>query len=259
MSGMETHCSNLYTDADRYDLVLGRFASGDQLEFYRRQIERYGDPVLELACGSGRIAIPLAEKGVRIIGLDLSKDMLKAARVKIAERGVTVPLVQADMRNFDLGQTFKIIFIAAQSLSHLYTREDVEACFAAVQRHLAPGGRFIIELFNPSVKLLAREPGVRYTLPKSEYDDPNGKGKVIQTEEVDYDSATQVMQINWFFRYEGSNEEPVLSFEMRQFFPQEIDALLNYNGFEIEHKFGDFEERPFGNGSPKQLIVCKPR
>jgi SAM-dependent methyltransferase len=185
--------------------------------------------------------------------------MLKAARVKIAERGVTVPLVQADMRNFDLGQTFKIIFVAAQSLSHLYTREDVEACFAAVQRHLAPGGRFIIELFNPSVKLLAREPGVRYTLPKSEYDDPNGKGKVIQTEEVDYDSATQVMQINWFFRYEGSNEEPVLSFEMRQFFPQEIDALLNYNGFEIEHKFGDFEERPFGNGSPKQLIVCKPR
>jgi hypothetical protein len=93
--------------------------------------------------------------------------------------------------------------------------------------------------------------------PKSEYDDPNGKGKITHTEEVDYDSATQVNRIVWFFRNTDSNEEVNLAFEMRLFFPQEIDALLNYNGFEIEHKFGDFEERPFGNESPKQLIVCK--
>jgi hypothetical protein len=78
------------------------------------------------------------------------------------------------------------------------------------------------------------------------------------TEEVRYDAASQVNHIRWFFREEGSKEETVLSFEMRQFFPQEIDALLWYNGFLIEHKYGSFDEGEFSSESPKQLILCRP-
>ena len=108
------------------------------------------------------------------------------------------------------------------------------------------------------VKLLARDSAVRYEV--GEYQQPNeGNGRVFVTEEVRYDAATQINYIRWFFRNESNKQESVLSFEMRQFFPQEIDALLWCNGFMIEHKYGSYDEQEFFSDSPKQLIVCHPK
>jgi SAM-dependent methyltransferase len=248
---------NFYSDARRYDLVLGAYASGDYLNFYRRQIGRYGEPVLELACGSGRLTIPLAEEGANITGLDLSEEMLDLAKLKASKRGVSIRFIQGDIRSFDLGEKFKFIFIPAQSLSHLHKLEEIEDCFSCVRRHLAREGRFLIELFSSSVKLLARESGRRFTV--GEYEDPKEGPRVFVTEELRYDAASQVNHIRWFFRDEGSQEETVLSFEMRQFFPQEIDALLRYNGFLIEHKYGTYDEGEFSSDVSKQLIVCRTK
>jgi SAM-dependent methyltransferase len=249
--------AGLYSDAQRYDLVMGAYASGDQLDFYRRQAARYGEPVLELACGSGRITIPLANEGVNIAGMDISKEMLHLPKVKASADGAFVRFLPGDMRSFDLGEKFKLIFVPAQSLSHLHSREEVENCFACVRRHLAEEGRFLIELFNSSVRMLARESGRRY--PVGEYHDIKGDSHVIVTEEVSYDAASQVNHIQWFFRDEGSNEEVMLAFEMRQFFPQEIDALLWYNDFLIEQKYGSYNEEVFFKDAWKQLIVCRPK
>ncbi len=245
---------NLYSDAQRYDLVMGAYASGDPLDFYRRQVAQYGGPVLELACGSGRLTIPLAKQGVNITGMDISEDMLNLAKLKVSKSGASIRFVQGDMRSFDLGEKFKFIFIPAQSLSHLQVREEVEDCFACVRRHLADEGRFLIELFNSSVSMLARETDRRY--PVGQYTDPNAGSQVFVTAEVRYDAASQVNHIRWFFREETSDTETALAFEMRQFFPQEIDALLWYNGFLIEHKYGSHDESKFSSESPKQLIVC---
>ena len=246
----------LYCDARRYDLVMGEYASGDMLEFYRRQISHYGQPALELACGTGRLTIPLAEDGVDIVGLDISPQMLELAEMKARGRRLRLPFVRGDVRAFDLGRKFRFIFIPAQSLSHLHKREDLEACFACVRQHLAEGGRFLIELFNPSVKILAREPEQHYPAGRGEYTEADGGGRVIVTAQARYDAATQVNHIRYYFRSEKGEGE-VLSFEMRQFFPQEIDALLVYNGLRIERKYGNYEEAAFGNDSPKQLIVCQ--
>jgi ubiquinone/menaquinone biosynthesis C-methylase UbiE len=249
---------SLYSDAQRYDLVEGAFATADFLDFYRRQIVHYGEPVLELACGSGRLTIPLAESGVKITGLDISEEMLNLATLKASERGVKIPFVRGDVRSFNLGAKFKFIFIAAQSLTHLHKREEIEDCLSCVRWHLAEDGRFLVELFNPSVKLLARDSDHRYGV--GEYEDQNGgKCRVFVTEEVRYDTDTQINHIRWFFRNEGYEEEAVLSFDMRQFFPQEIDALLWYNGFLIEHKYGSYDEKAFCGDSPKQLIVCRSK
>jgi SAM-dependent methyltransferase len=247
---------NLYSDAQRYELVMGAYASEDQLNFYRRQITRCGEPVLELACGSGRFTIPLAREGINITGLDISEDMLDLAKSKASKDEVNIRLLQGDMRSFDLGEKFKFIFIPAQSLSHLHTREEVESCLSCVRRHLTEEGRFLIELFNSSVKMLARESGRRY--PVGQYNDPKGNFQVFVTEQIRYDSASQVNHIQWFFRNEGSDDEVMLSFEMSQFFPQEIDALLWYNDFLIEHKYGNYNEEEFSSDAWKQLIICRP-
>src|SRR5215207_9884863 len=145
---------SLYSDGRLYDLVMGGYAAGDMLDFYRRQISRYGQPVLELACGTGRLTIPLAEGGVEIVGLDISPQMLELAERKALECGAHLTLVRGDARTFNLGRSFRLIFIPAQSLSHLHKRGEIEACFTRVRQHLAEGGRFLIEVFNPSLKLL---------------------------------------------------------------------------------------------------------
>lgn len=127
---------SFYSDAERYDLVEGVFATGEFLEFYRRQISRYAEPVLELACGSGRLTIPLAAEGIDITGLDISSEMLDRAKLKAAERRLNTPFIHGDIRDFHLGKRFQLIFIPAQSLSHLYVRDEIEACFSCVRQHL---------------------------------------------------------------------------------------------------------------------------
>ncbi len=251
----ENHAS-IYSDAQRYDLVVGAYVSGEVLSFYRRQVSRCGEPVLELACGSGRLTIPLANEGIHITGMDISEQMLDLAWLKAAERGANIRCIQGDIRRFDLGEKFKFIFIPAQSLSHLHTRKEIENCFTCVQRHLTDEGRLLIELFNSSVKLLARETDHRY--PVGQYRDPKSGSQVFVTEEVRYDAASQINHIRWFFREEGDTRETILSFEMRQFFSQEIDDLLWYNGFRIEHKYGNYDEREFSSEDWKQLILCCP-
>jgi len=248
---------SFYSDAQRYDLVMGAYASGDFLKFYRRQISRYGEPALELGCGYGRLTIPLAEAGVNIRGLDVSEEMLGLAKLKASKSGVNIRFMQGDMRGFDLGEKFKFIFIPAQSLSHLHTREEIENCFSCVRRHLAEQGRLLIELFNSSVSLLARESDRRY--PVGQYEDTAAGIQVFVTAQVRYDAASQINHIRWFFQDEGSTKETVLSFEMRQFFPQEIDALLWYNSFSIEHKYGGYNEELFSGDASKQLMICRPK
>jgi SAM-dependent methyltransferase len=256
---MNSNPVNFYTDAWRYDLVEGAYATGNFLDFYRRQISRYGEPVLELACGSGRLTIPLAEDGIDITGLDISKEMLALAKRKASERGIDIPFIRGDIRKFGLRKRFKFIFIPAQSLSHLHEQEEMEDCFSCVQRHLTKDGRFLIELFNPSLSLLSRNPDEAYPIGSGPFELPGGTGKVFVSCRARYDSAAQVNAIQFIYRHEPGGEEKVLSFAMRQFYPQEIDSLLSYNGFLIEYKYGDYHENQFSNGANKQLIVCKAK
>src|SRR5215216_7839935 len=125
--------------------------------------------------------------------MDISADMLNLATSKASTGEASIRFIQGDMRSFDLGEKFKFIFIPAQSLSHLHTRTEIEDCFSCVRRHLAGEGRFLIELFNSSVRLLARESGHRYTV--GQYDDPKGGSQVFVTEEVRYDAASQINHI----------------------------------------------------------------
>jgi ubiquinone/menaquinone biosynthesis C-methylase UbiE len=88
---MDDDYPSLYSDAQRYDLVEGAYATGDFLDFYRRQIARYGEPILELACGSGRLTIPLIESGIQITGLDISEEMLNLANLNFSFPQIELP------------------------------------------------------------------------------------------------------------------------------------------------------------------------
>lgn len=239
---------NLYDDVFLYDSVHGGFADAETFDFYDRQISLYGAPVLELACGSGHVLIRLAEKGIEIFGLDISAKMLGACQRKAGERNVKVKIQAGDMRQFELGRKFKVIFIAGNSFQHLIENADVSACLDCVKRHLALGGKFIVEVLNPYIPLLMRERGRKFMV--------GAFGNYVLTEDVRYRAATQVNHIRWHFWHRPTDEITTLSFALRQFFPQELNALFEFKGFCIEEKFGDFNQSAFSDDSPKQIIVA---
>lgn len=242
----------LYDDSKFYDLVHGEFAAPEILAFYENQIASHGSPVLELACGTGHYLIPLAEKGVEIVGVDVSGEMLARAREKAAARNVAVDLRKADIRDFELHRKFSLVLLLGNSLQHLLTRRDVENCFATVKRHLLPEGRFIVEVFNPSFEILSRSSDEDVL--DSEYE--TEEGKMFLTGRVNYDAATQINHITWKYRNKTTAASKTFSFTMRQFFPQELDALLVYNNFKIEQKFGDRDGSVFKSDSPRQIVVA---
>ena len=247
------HRSGTYRDGHHYDAQHKDFTR--DLGFYLKQAEKYGEPVMELACGTGRITLSIAEKGLKVYGLELMPPMLEQAEAKAREKNIDVTLIRGDMRNFKIDRKFKLIILPFNSISHLYDLESIKSCFTCIREHLAPDGRFIIDHFNPSLKILIREPEKLY--PVSKYIDPYGKGEVIITENNVYDEATQVNMIKW--HYKIGEEEFIEELNMRIFYPQELNALLYYNGFEIEHKFGNFKEEPFTSKSMTQVIISKLR
>lgn len=243
---------SLYDNDWLYDLVHEKAADSEQIAFYERQIKNYGSPVLELACGTGNYLVTLSSGDVEISGLDISGEMLNAAERRAETKNTQTNLINADMRFFELNQKFALIFVAGNSFQHLNDSQDVEACFASVRKHLKPDGKFIVEVFNPSLELLNRNRDERYFVGEYKTDD----GWIVLTENVFYDAATQINHLNWHYKNQFMKEEQTVSFTMRQFFPQELDALFRYNGFQIESKFGDFDESDFTNASPKQIIVA---
>jgi SAM-dependent methyltransferase len=243
---------HIYRDGSHYDQL---FAGTDQdLAFWISQAKKQGDPVLELACGTGRVTIVLAREGFKVTGIDNSEAMLNEARRKSSEAGVSVEWIEADMRDFYLGKTFSLIILPANALCHLLTLADFEACLASVKKHLVDGGKFILDVFVPKMDLLVDKSGERF--PFSEYDAPDGQGRIVVTESYSYEPDTQIKRIRTFHSIPGRNEEIEGTLNMRMYFPQELDALIKYNGFVIEDKFGSYDQAGFDSKSEKQLIIC---
>ena len=245
--------ADIYLDGRHYDQL---FANGNEgFPFWFGQANQYGEPVLELACGTGRITIVLAQAGFNVTGIDNSEGMLKEARRKSAEAGVEIEWVKADMRNFNLDKVFSLIILPANALCHLLDLSDFEACLENVRKHLTPNGRFIIEVFVPKIELLVNKPGERF--PFSEYDDPDGRGRIVVTESYVYESDTQIKRIKTYHLIPGEEKEIEGEMNMHMYFPQYLDALIKYNGFVLEYKYGSFDQTVYDTESEKQLVVCR--
>jgi SAM-dependent methyltransferase len=241
---------DLIHDGDYYDYVND--STGD-LDFYKKWCRGAGGPVLELCSGTGRLTIPLKEAGIDVMGLDISTSMLEKARQKTAEKGLDIEFVQGDMRTFELARKFSLIFIPFNSLQCIYSLESVEHTFGRVKAHLRPRGLFVFDIFNPDFHLMMKcESGLSECRRFSKSDGT----PVMIRERCKYDAAGQVNRVQWLYRI--GDREIMQNLDIRCFYPLEMDALLKYNGFRILHKFGRFDESPFGSDSPKQIYACRP-
>jgi len=252
--------SEFYVDPTYYDYEF-KSRTAD-VGWYVQQYLETGSPVLELAIGSGRIALKAVAMGVDVVGIDLAPAMLTQAKAHYeklnkAKRG-RFDIFRADMRVFHLDQKFDLITCPFNAFQHLYTRDDVEACLARVRAHLAPGGRFILDVLTPDFEYLMRSP--YKTVPGIRFRHPTYRAYYTYSERSAYDPITQLNQM--WFHYEKCNAagngptEVTIQLSHRYFYPEELMALLHYNGFEIVHRYGDFENEPLDGESDSMVLVC---
>jgi SAM-dependent methyltransferase len=246
---------HIYQDGRHYDQLF-QVCSGTpaDLGFWMTQARELRGPVLELGCGTGRVTIPLAQAGFNVTGIDNADGMLAEARRKSSEANAEIQWIKADMRGFDLGTIYSLSILPSNTLCHLLTLDDFEACLASVRPHLAPRGRFIIDVFVPKMDLLVDKSEEK--VPFAEYVDPEGRGRIVVAESYVYEPDTQIKRVTYWYAVPGEDELIPGTLNLRMYFPQELDALIKYNGFVIEDKFGSYDGTVFDSTSEKQIVIC---
>lgn len=249
---------SIHYDGRHYDLIYNNFyrkpnLANSDLSFLSDMSDQYGDPILELCCGTGRIAVPLAEKGWQITGIDASESMLEVAKRKSSK----VNWLKADVRNFEIANKFSLIIFPLNSICHLLTIEDLQSCFQCVKKHLKPEGRFIVDTFNFYTKAALEDLWDDSPCLYSVYQDPDGKGTVVVTAVAKFDSTEQICHEKMFFRLIEHQQEFVEEVTYRLYHPNELEALLKYNGFTIETKLGNYDKTPFTSESPNHILISK--
>ncbi len=258
-----------YEHVDDYDLEYQSQSERD-LPFWKELVMRYmPQRVLELACGSGRIGLELLKSpgAFELEGMDISEGMLAAYRRKVAaesediQRRVT--LHTGDMSEYDVPHkgAFDLILLPFNSASHLYEIEQQLGAFKSTYDHLAPGGRFVVDLFLPDIDYLSNA----LNRPSHVYleDEINVADEftMLLYSSRKYDPIEQLQHIVWthekFFET-GEHERYLTRLDMHIFFPRELQLLFLASGFQIEAIYGGYDWKPFGQGTRQIVVGRKP-
>ena len=244
-----------YRDPETYDVMEAGY--DEDRPFIEQWARKLGGPVLDLACGTGTIAIRLARQGYQVTGLDIIPEMIEWASRKATAQAVAVDWMVADARTFQLEQRFHLIYMVGNAFQHFLTRADQEALLARVREHLHPEGYFLFGTRNPSPRNLFE---TRYPEPQM-YTMPDGR-LLVSTERQEYDPIAQIQYYTFDdqWRYpDGRQEEKTQHTALRYVFPQEMEALLYYNGFQILARHGNWRQEPLTATSREMIYVCQRR
>jgi SAM-dependent methyltransferase len=255
-----------YDDIDEigvlYDSVT-LYRSRPDVEFYVEEARSAEGKVLELGCGTGRILIPVARLGREITGVDSSPRMLAQCRVRLegepSEVRNNVALVQADMRDLDIGARFSLIMIPFRPIQHLIAVSDQIATLQAIHRHLEPGGRLVFDVFNPKMEYLIqdrtaeREDTAEVALPDNRTF--RRTGRVAAAHIVDQYSEAEL--IYYVRGADGATQRLVHGFLMRWYWRYELEHLLARCNFRVKAVFGDFNRSPLTDASPEMIFIAE--
>lgn len=213
-------------------------------------LARYaGEPprALELAIGTGRIALPLRKRGVDIVGIDVSEEMV--ARMRAKSGGEAIRVQMGDFGDVDVDDEFPLIYLAFNTIFGLLTQERQVECFQNVADHLEPGGCFIIDCFVPDV---------------TRFDQYNTRMAVSSINSVDehmyemtvYDPVTQVVSSH-IVKHNADGTNLVLPVAVRFAWPAELDLMARLAGLELEDRFGWYDLRPFTEQSKSHMSIYR--
>ena len=245
--------------ADIYDSVYAYVR--DDIPFYVEEAVKSGGPVLELGCGTGRVAFPIARAGVEIVGLDFSRRMLDVAESKLPlleKSSGSLTLVHGDMRDFSLNEKFKLIIIPFRGFLSLLTVEDEARTLVNILGHLAPGGKLVFNIFVPDLDMLSQEGDVAYHF--RDVTNPETGGKLVIWHQSSYDNVNQIINARTII--EELDDDSVMTrrlyrdFELRYVHRWEMHHLLRVCGYNQLELYGDFDRSDFDENSAEMVWVA---
>ena len=247
--------------AEYYDtspVVAGR---QQDVAFYREAARNCGGPVLELGCGTGRIAIAIAEAGHHVTGLDISERMLERAENRRAAMDVDahkrVRFAQGDMTRFNLSAKFRLIIIPFRPFQHLLETQQQIDCLECVRRHVAEGGHLIVDFFQTDAGRM-HDPMFLEEHLVAEYDLSDFRHVRLTEHIVAFHRALQRNDVEMIYHVtypDGRTERLPFAFTFRYFFRYEVEHLLARCGFRVIELFGDFDRSPLRDDSPEMIFV----
>jgi SAM-dependent methyltransferase len=251
--------------AQLYDQVVPYRERPDVAFFVHAALDSKG-PVLEVGSGTGRVLIPTARAGIPITGLDFSPHMLNICREVLKEEPPevqkNVTLVEGDMRDFSLGQRYKLITTPFRPFQHLVSVEEQLSCLKCIHQHLEPDGKFILDIFNPSLTHLTKDNLGEEVDVEPAFTTPEGITVKRCNKTVSRDLFNQVNEVELIYYLthpDGQEERLVHAFQMRYLFRFEAEHLLARCGFEVLEVYADYHKKPLGSVYPGELIIiAKP-
>jgi SAM-dependent methyltransferase len=198
---------------------------------------------LELAVGTGRVAIPLVERGVPVTGVELSQPMVARLREKVGAE--TVPVVVGDMATTRVDGGFALVYLVYNTISNLLTQDAQVECFRNAARHLSPGGRFVVELWVPQLRQLP----------------PGSPATVFATEPgyVGLDAYDVLHQqvVSHHFRFDAGREATHAISPHRYIWPSELDLMGRLAGFTLEARYAGWDRSAFTADSRSHVSVYR--
>lgn len=243
-----------------YDLIYEQVT--EDIPFYLALAEESGGPVLELGCGSGRILLPLAAAGVAVTGLDNSPAMLGRAQAEVDRRdlGDRVRLALGDMANLDLGGEYPLITVPFNSWMHLESAAQMATALRGIRRHLAPGGRLVIDVPAPATIVDAEHDSTLVL--EATFALENGE-TLLQFSSTRLDMRQQLLHVTWLYDHVGQDgqvQRTVLPMALRYLFPYEAELMVQRAGLELIGLWGDYDRSPYSAVADHLLIVAgRPR
>lgn len=227
--------------------------------FYLAAAQRCGGPILELGCGDGRLTIPLARAGYAVAGVDVSHPMLTRCRRRLADERATVAervsLLEADATTLDLADArFPLVIIPFNVLILMAERPRQRALLDVAARHLAPGGRVVLDVMNPLVLSLGGDSSPQPSMPRRNPATGNVYVKHAVTSRIDADQRQQIY--GWYEEQlpSGAAFTSDFSYWWRLIFRGEMTALLELSGLAEEQAWGDFDGGAWDVDSPRIVV-----
>lgn len=234
----------------------------DDVEMYRQFAARTGGPVLELGCGTGRVALPLARDGHQVTAVDISPGMLAVLRARLAQEppdvAARIQIAQADMRRLALNREFALALCPLNTFMHMTTQADQLAVLGGAYRHLAPGGRLIVDVASPLAMLLIPT-GEALSLQSELRDEVSGQ-TVQKFTSARFDRARQMQYLTLLYDEVGADgavRRSTLRTELRHVFRFEMQLLLERAGFSVEEVYGSADLEPYDALSEKMIFVAR--
>ena len=239
---------DIYLNPNLYDALHNDIGTDENvIKYYAKKCN---GPVLEIACGTGRLSKYIIDLGLPYTGIDNSKPFLNISVQKFGKNGT---FLYNDMQDFKLANKFDFIFIGFNSFLHNLTDKDALNCLRCVREHLASDGIFLLSIFLPDPEFLYRD---EYLYEARTFF--NYKGKQCRVlEKNSYDDETQINSLTWQLEINGKLSDETYSFKQRMFYPHKMHLLFQESGFSIQEKFGDWDMHPLIAESPLQIYICK--